>query len=46
MLLQSLIDTDDKADRAGRRQVALEKLYMASGGIAGAGSLGKQEVGV
>jgi len=34
-------------ERAGRRQVALEQLYLASGGIAGPGSLGEvEEVGV
>ena len=40
MLLQSLIDTPEKVERASRRQEALEKLYLASGGIAGPGSLG------
>ncbi len=48
MLLQSLIDTPEKVERAGRRQVELEALYLASGGIAGPGSLGEtvEEVGV
>ncbi len=51
MLLQSLIDTPEKAERAAARFVALEKLYLASGGIAGPGSLGEptnasQEVAV
>ena len=41
MLLQSLIDTPEKVDRAARRQADLEKLYVASGGIAGPGSLGQ-----
>ena len=41
MLLQSLIDTPDKVERAARRQAALEKLYLASGGVAGPGSLGE-----
>ena len=41
MLLQSLIDTPDKVDRASARQAELEKLYLASGGIAGPGSLGE-----
>ena len=41
MLLQSLIDSPEKVERAGRRQMELEKLYMASGGIAGPGSLGE-----
>ena len=40
MLLQSLIDTPEKVDRAARRQAELEKLYVASGGITGPGSLG------
>ena len=49
MLLQSLIDTPDKVERAARRQAALEQLYIASGGVAGPGSLGEdvaQEVAV
>jgi hypothetical protein len=40
MLLQSLIDTPEKAERAARRYQELESLYVASGGIAGPGSLG------
>jgi hypothetical protein len=48
MLLQSLIDTPEKAARAARRYDELEQLYIASGGIAGPGSLGTaaQEVAV
>jgi hypothetical protein len=48
MLLQSLIDTPEKVQRAARRQEELEQLYLASGGIAGPGSLGEvsEEVGV
>ena len=48
MLLQSLIDTPEKAERAARRYQELETLYLASGGIAGPGSLGEpaQEVPV
>jgi hypothetical protein len=42
MLLQSLIDSPAKAERAARRYEELEKLYVASGGIAGPGSLGEQ----
>jgi hypothetical protein len=42
MLLQSLIDTPEKAERAARRFQELETLYVASGGIAGPGSLGEQ----
>src|SRR3954469_16181924 len=41
MLLQSLIDSPAKAERAAARQAELEKLYLASGGIAGPGSLGE-----
>jgi hypothetical protein len=48
MLIQSLLDTPEKVDRAARRQAALEKLYIESGGIAGPGSLGEslEEVAV
>jgi hypothetical protein len=41
MLLQSLIDTPEKAERAARRQQELETLYIRSGGVAGVGSLGE-----
>jgi len=41
MLLQSMIDTPEKVERASRRQAELERLYLASGGIAGPGSLGE-----
>jgi len=41
MLLQSLIDSPEKVERAHRRQADLEALVMASGGIAGPGSLGE-----
>jgi hypothetical protein len=41
MLLQSLIDTPEKVERAHRRQAELEALVLASGGIAGPGSLGE-----
>lgn len=40
MLLQALIDSPEKVERAARRQQELETLYLASGGIAGPGSLG------
>ena len=40
MLLQSLIGTDEEAERAGRRQAELETLITKAGGIAGPGSLG------
>ena len=48
MLIQSLADTPEKIERASRRQAELERLYLASGGIAGPGSLGEafEEVGV
>ena len=39
-MLQSLIDTPEKVERAARRQADLERLYLESGGIAGPGSLG------
>ena len=41
MLLQSLIDTPEKVERATRRQAELETLVLAAGGIAGPGSLGE-----
>jgi hypothetical protein len=41
MLLQSLIDTPEKVERATRRQSELEALVLASGGISGPGSLGE-----
>jgi hypothetical protein len=41
MLLQSLIDTPEKVARAATRQQELETLYLASGGIAGPGTLGE-----
>jgi hypothetical protein len=43
MLLQSLLDTPEKIERAARRQQELETLYLRSGGIAGPGSLGEAE---
>src|SRR5262249_4189321 len=48
MLLESLIAPPEKAERAAARFAELEKLYLASGGIAGPGSLGEsvEEVGV
>jgi hypothetical protein len=52
MLLQSLIDSPEKAGRAAARFQEVETLYVASGGIAGPGSLGDddsaatEEVGV
>jgi hypothetical protein len=41
MLIQSLLDTPEKVQRAIRRQEELELLALASGGIAGPGSLGE-----
>jgi hypothetical protein len=41
MLIQSLLDTPEKVQRAMRRQEELELLALASGGIAGPGSLGE-----
>ena len=48
MLLQSLIDSPHKVERAARRFHELENLYVASGGITGPGSLGapSEEVAV
>jgi hypothetical protein len=48
MLIQSLLDSPDKIARANKRQAELEQLVVASGGIAGPGSLGEpaQEVSV
>jgi hypothetical protein len=48
MLIQSLCDTPAKIERAARRQAEIETLYLASGGIAGPGSLGEvpEEVSV
>jgi hypothetical protein len=40
MLLQSLIETGDEAERAARRQAELETLMVRAGGIAGPGSVG------
>ena len=41
MLIQSLLDTPEKVRRAAKRQEELEQLVLASGGIAGPGSLGE-----
>jgi hypothetical protein len=48
MLIQSLLDTPEKVERASKRQLELEQLCLASGGIAGPGSLGEpvEEVAV
>jgi hypothetical protein len=48
MLIQSLLDSPEKVERANTRQLELEQLALASGGIAGPGSLGEpaQEVSV
>ena len=40
MLIQSLLDSPEKVERASKRQRELEQLVLASGGIAGPGSLG------
>jgi hypothetical protein len=42
MLLQSLIDSPEKVERATRRQGELEQLITAAGGITGPGSIGTQ----
>ena len=41
MLIQSLLDSPEKVERANTRQLELEQLALASGGIAGPGSLGE-----
>jgi len=48
MLIQSMLDSPEKIERANKRQAELEQLVVASGGIAGPGSLGEpaQEVSV
>jgi hypothetical protein len=42
MLIQSLLDSDEKVERATARQRALEALIVAAGGIAGPDSIGTQ----
>ena len=42
MLIQSLLDTPEKVERANARQLELEKLIVAAGGIAGPDSIGSQ----
>jgi hypothetical protein len=46
MLLQSLIDTPEEVERAAAHQARLQKLLLASGGIAGPGTLGDPYVEV
>jgi hypothetical protein len=48
MLIQSMLDSPEKIARANKRQAELEQLVVASGGIAGPGSLGEpaEEVSV
>jgi len=43
MLLQSLIETPEEAERAASRQRELETLIVAAGGITGPGSIGAAE---
>ena len=40
MIVQSLLDSDDAIDRAAAHQAKLTKLMVASGGVAGPGSVG------
>ena len=42
MLIQSLIDSAETAERAARRQAELEQLMVQAGGIAGPDSIGTQ----
>ncbi len=44
MLLESLIDTPDKVERATTRQSELQKLLLAAGGVAGPDSMRPVEV--
>jgi hypothetical protein len=44
MILQSLIETDEEIERAAAHQVKLEKLMLATGGVAGPGSIGATQV--
>jgi hypothetical protein len=44
MLLQSLIQSQDHADRAAAHQRRLESLMVAAGGIAGPGSIGGDNI--
>jgi hypothetical protein len=40
LLIESLIETEDEAERAAAHQLALEKIVLRAGGIAGPGTLG------
>ncbi len=40
MIIQSLIETDEEAERAASHQANLEKLMIAAGGVVGPGSIG------
>src|ERR671916_2223472 len=44
MLIQSLIENAEDVQRAAAHQARLEKLLVAAGGIAGAGTLGSSDV--
>jgi hypothetical protein len=45
MLIQSLIETEEEAERAAAHQLALEKIVLRAGGIAGPGTLGEAPQG-
>ena len=40
LLIESLIETEEEAERAAAHQLALEKIVLRAGGIAGPGTLG------
>jgi hypothetical protein len=44
MIIQSLIETEEEVERASAHQVKLEKLLLATGGVAGPGSIGSTQV--
>jgi len=46
MMLQSLIETEEDVQRAAAHQARLEALVVKAGGIAGAGSIGRQSDGI
>ena len=46
MLLKSIIETDEEIERATTHQDRLEKLMLASGGIAGRGSIGNAYIDI
>jgi hypothetical protein len=45
LLIESLIETEEEAERAAAHQLALEKIVLRAGGIAGPGTLGDAPLG-